>query len=477
MGAMLDRLEPLLAAMPAVKSPEGHVHFKNKLMWTAAILILYFVLTNIPVFGLDPSSQDIFQYYRALLGGASGSIVHLGIGPIVTASIVLQLLNGADLLKIDTSSARGQVQYMGLQKLLIFVMIVLEAAPNVIGGFLQPDPVIAATFFGGNIGFVTFLIFLQICIGGVLIFFMDEVVTKWGVGSGVGLFIIAGVSQGLVNGFLNWLPTADQFPVGFFPRLFAILADGANFLEYFGTDLLAFVTTIGIFLLIVYVESTRIEIPLAHSAVRGARARFPVKLIYASVLPMILVRVLQANIQMLGLFLYNMGITVLGEFQGQRAVSGLMYYLSPVYGPSDWMWWIYDTGHAAWQVLLRIGVDIFIMVVGGAIFALFWVKTAGLDSSHVARQIQMSGMHIPGYRRNIQVLVRYLDRYIPRITVIGGVFIGLLSVFTNLFGVIGAVGGTGLLLTVSIVYRLYEEVASEQIMEMYPFMRGFFGKE
>ncbi len=477
MGAMLDRLEPLLAAMPSVKAPEGHVHFKNKLLWTLAVLLLYFVLTNIPVFGLDPNAQDIFQYYRALLAGASGSIVHLGIGPIVTASIVLQLLKGADILPIDTSDARGQVMYMGLQKLLIFVMIALEALPNVLGGFLQPDMVVAQAFFGGNLAVVSLLIFVQICIGGVLIFLMDEVVTKWGMGSGVGLFIVAGVAQGLINGFLNWLPVSDQYPVGFFPRLIAVVGDGANFLEYFGTDLLAFVTTIIIFLVIVYVESTRVEIPLAHTAVRGARGRFPVKLIYASVLPMILVRVLQANIQMVGLFLDNIGITVLGHFQNQSPVDGIMYFLAPIGGPSDWMWWAVDVGHAPWEVILRLGIDIGIMVVGGAVFALFWVKTAGLDSSHVARQIQMSGMQIPGYRRNLQVLEKYLDRYIPRITVIGGVFIGLLSVVANLFGVIGAVGGTGLLLTVSIVYRLYEEIASEQMMELYPFMRGFFGKE
>jgi preprotein translocase subunit SecY len=477
MGELLDRFEPLLAAMPAVKSPEGHVHFKNKLLWTLAILLLYFVLTNIPVWGLDPASQDLFGFYRALLAGANGSIVHLGIGPIVTASIVLQLLKGADILQIDTSDARGQVMYMGLQKMLIFVMIVLEALPNVIGGFLQPDPAVAAAFFGGNLTAVSVLIFLQICLGGVLIFLMDEVVTKWGMGSGVGLFIIAGVSQGLVNGFLNWMPVDDPYPIGFFPRIVAVIMDGADFIQYFGTDLLAFVTTIAIFLIIVYVESTRVEIPLAHTAVRGARARFPVKLIYASVLPMILVRVLQANIQMFGLFLNNIGITALGEFEGSTPINGIMYFLAPINSPQDWMWWASDLGHAAWEVLLRMGIDIFVMVVGGAIFALFWVKTAGLDSSHVARQIQMSGMHIPGYRRNTQVLEKYLDRYIPRVTVIGGIFIGLLSVVANLFGVIGAVSGTGLLLTVSIVYRLYEEIASEQIMEMYPMMRGFFGKE
>jgi len=470
-------MEPILAAMPAVKSPEGHVHFKNKLMWTLGILILYFALTNIPVFGLASSSQDVFMYWRALLAGASGSIMHLGIGPIVTASIVLQLLKGADILHIDTSEARGQVIYMGLQKILIIVMIVIEAAPNLIGGFMKPDPAIAAQFFGGNLFLVSLLIFIQICIGGLLVVFMDEVVTKWGIGSGVGLFIIAGISQALVNGFVNWLPVSDAYPVGFFPRLFAVLLDGANFIQYFGKDLLAFATTIIIFLVIVYVESTRIEIPLAHAQVRGARARFPVKLIYASVLPMILVRVLQANIQMIGMFLSNVGITILGTFKDQTPQNGLMYFLAPINGPTDWMWWTTDLGHAPWEVLLRMGIDITFMVVGGAIFALFWIKTAGLDSKDVARQIQLSGMSIPGYRRNPQVLEKYLDRYIPRVTIIGGVFIGILSVVANLFGVIGSVSGTGLLLTVSITYRLYEEIASQQIMEMYPFMRTFFGKE
>jgi len=479
MGDLLDRMEPLLAAMPAVKSPDGHVHFKNKLLWTLGILILYFALTNIPVFGLNSGGQDVFNYYRALLGGAYGSIVHLGIGPIVTASIVLQLLKGADILHIDTSETRGQVMYMGLQKILILVMIVIEAAPNLIGGFMQPDPAIAAQFFGGNLFVVSLLIFIQICIGGVLVFMMDEVVTKWGIGSGVGLFIIAGISQALVNGFINWTAVSDPYPVGFFPRLFAVVLDGANFIQYFGKDLLAFATTIIIFLIIVYVESTRIEIPLAHAQVRGARARFPVKLIYASVLPMILVRVLQANIQMVGMFLSNVGITILGKFNGTTPTSGLMYFLAPINSPDQWMWWTASyTGVAdPWAVLLRMGIDITFMVVGGAIFALFWIKTAGLDSKDVARQIQMSGMSIPGYRRNPQVLEKYLDRYIPRVTIIGGVFIGILSVVANLFGVIGSVSGTGLLLTVSITYRLYEEIASQQIMEMYPFMRTFFGKE
>lgn len=481
MGELLDRMEPLLSRMPAVKPPEGHVHFKNKLMWTAAVLLLYFILTNIPVFGLAANSVDIFEYYRALLAGAQGTILHLGIGPIVTASIVLQLLRGADLIKINTSDQRGQVLYMGLQKLLIFVMIFIEALPNVFGGWMTADPAVAA-IFGGSSAVVMLLIFLQICLGGVLIMFMDEVVSKWGIGSGVGLFIVAGVAQGLVNGLFNWSSSGsvDGFATGFFPRLFQVIAEGANFIDYFGLQILALITTIVLFFVIVFVESTRIEIPLAHANVRGARSRFPVKLVYASVLPMILVRVLQANVQMIGMILSNFGINILGEFNGTTPVSGLMWYLAPINQPQDWMWWLSNftgAGHAVWEILIRIGIDCLVMIVGGALFAIFWVKTAGLDSKHVARQIQNSGMQIPGYRRSPAVLERYLDRYIPRVTVIGGVFIGLLSVVANMLGIIGFVGGTGLLLTVSIIYRLYEQIANEQMMEMYPFMRGFFNKE
>ncbi|HJJ54581.1 MAG TPA: preprotein translocase subunit SecY [Methanocorpusculum sp.] len=481
MGKVLDRMEPLLARMPSVKPPEGHVHFKNKLLWTVGVLLVYFLLTNIPVFGLADGSIDVFEYYRALLAGAQGTILHLGIGPIVTASIVLQLLRGADIIKINTSDQRGQVLYMGLQKLLIFVMIILEALPNVFSGWMQPDPTVTAAL-GGNSMLVMFIIFLQICIGGVLIMLMDEVVSKWGIGSGVGLFIVAGTAQGLINGFLNWTTegSTDAFASGFFPRLFQVIGSGQNFIDYFGLQLLALVTTVGLFFLIVYVESTRIEIPLAHANVRGARSRFPVKLIYASVLPMILVRVLQATVQMIGMILSSAGITILGEFNGSQPQNGFMWYVAPINQPQDWMWWLPNftgAGHAVWEVFIRLGIDIVVMIVGGALFALFWVKTAGLDSKHVARQIQNSGMQIPGYRRSPAVLERYLDRYIPRVTVIGGVFIGILSILANMLGIIGFVGGTGLLLTVSIIYRLYEQIANEQMMEMYPFMRGFFNKE
>ncbi|EQD37323.1 membrane protein containing Translocon Sec61/SecY, plug domain protein, partial [mine drainage metagenome] len=85
-------LENLAAKLPAVKKAKGHVQFKHKLIWTLSIVLLYFVLTNIYIYGLNQANTiDVFASFRAIFAGAQGSLMDLGIGPIVTASIVMQL--------------------------------------------------------------------------------------------------------------------------------------------------------------------------------------------------------------------------------------------------------------------------------------------------------------------------------------------------------------------------------------------------
>lgn len=524
-------IEPFVRRLPAVERPTGHVHFKRKLTWTLAILLLYFVLGNIPLFGLSKASIDLFSSYRAFFAGSFGSMMLLGIGPIVTASIVLQLLVGAEIIKLNLSDPRDQAVFQGTQKALVFVMVAVEALPQVLGGYLLPDTGVA-TALGVSPGVISLLIFAQVFIGGVLILFMDEVVSKWGVGSGVGLFIVAGISQQIVTGLINWAPGPAGLPVGIIPKWFDIFrlglislnevftAQGVRFIFDTG-GIAALISTVIIILLVVLVESTRIEIPLAHSRVRGARGRFPVKLVYASVLPMILVRAIQANIEMVGALLaakvgtvttasvagqgtttvYTGYSSLLGNFishvqynaagavvsaSSPQPVSGLMYYLSPIRGLSDWVPGMVaqsspgmvEVGFAplaTWQILLHVFTDSAFLIIGGIIFAIFWIETTGMGAKSVAEKIHKSGLQIPGYRRNPASIERLMDRYIPKVTVIGGVIIGLLTLIASLLGTLGGAGGTGLLLAVSIVYRLYEQIASEQIQEMYPMMQKFFG--
>jgi preprotein translocase subunit SecY len=483
-----EAAEPVLTRMPSVTRPEGHVPFRRKLGWTAGILVLYFFLTNVTLFGLATGSEDFFGQFRSILAGSQGSILQLGIGPIVTASIVLQLLGGADLLGLDTNDPRDQILYQGLQKLLVVVMIFLTGLPMVFAGnFLPADPAVAQSL-GVGIGAVNGLLFAQIAVGGILILFMDEVVSKWGVGSGVGLFIIAGVSQQLVAGLFSW--EALGRTSGFFPTWFGIVtganeipslltAEGLQALFLGQGQILALITTVLIFVIVVYAESVRVEIPLSHARVKGARGRFPVKLIYASVLPMILVRALQANLQFLGRILNSQLASMpawLGQYNTNGQVTGgLFYFLAPIQTRADWMWFLGLTSNEPWEIMLRIAVDLTFMIIGGAIFAIFWVETTGMGPEATARQIQNSGMQIPGFRRNPQVIEKVMERYIPQVTVIGGALVGLLAVAANMLGTIGQVSGTGLLLTVSITYKLYEEIAEEQLMEMHPMMRQMFG--
>lgn len=486
-------MEPIFARLPAVARPEKQVLFKNKIMWTVAILALYFILSNIPLFGMSAESIDLFAHYRAFFAGATGSLIVLGIGPIVTASIILQLLVGGDIIHLDLSDPRDQSYFQGAQKFLVFVMIILETLPQLFG-YIQPDAALAAAL-GVNTWVITLLLFLQICVGGVLIMYMDEVVSKWGIGSGISLFIVAGVSQSIVTGLINWLPGSDGFAIGIFPKWIQLISSGELGSLFSSTDgilyllinagILSLISTVIIFAVVVFVESVRIEIPLSHTSVRGARGKFPVKLIYASVLPMILVRALQANIQLVGVLLAGRGITFLGEYSGSTPVNGIMYYLSAINSPSDWIPSLVQSNYASmgfdapalWQIGLHVGVDAFLLVAGGIIFALFWIETTGMGAKQTAKKIYNSGMQVPGFRNNIASIEKYMQRYIPKVTIIGGAFIGLLTLFASLLGTVGSAGGTGLLLAVSIVYRLYEDLASEQLAEMHPMLRSFLGKE
>ncbi|MHC3381620.1 preprotein translocase subunit SecY [Haloarcula sp. H-GB5] len=485
-----DTAEPVLVRMPAVRKPDRHIPFKRKLAWTAGVLVLYFFLTNVMLFGLDITrDQAVFGRFSSILASGQGSVLQLGIGPIVTASIVLQLLGGANLLGLDTQNdPRDQILYQGLQKLLVLVMICLTGLPMVFAGnFLPVDTQVAQSLGVGTAG-VQWLIFAQMFVGGLLILLMDEVISKWGVGSGIGLFIVAGISQRLVGGLLThpviggqqygiiltWIRIATgDVPIG---PVFS--SDGLQALLFTQGHLLQLFTTLLIFAIVVYAESVRVEIPLSNARVKGARGRFPVKLIYASVLPMIFVRAIQANIQFLGRILRAQLESMpawLGVYANGHPVGGLFYYLAPIQSPRDWMWFLGEVTQPVWKVLLRMGIDLTFMIVGGAIFAVFWVETADMGPESTAQQIHSSGMQIPGFRQNVGVIEKVLERYIPQVTVLGGALVGLLAVMANMLGTIGGVGGTSLLLTVSITYKLYEEIAEEQLMEMHPMMRQLFG--
>ncbi len=505
----LYALKPLIERWPAVTKPEGHVNFRTKILWTLVCLILYFILTNVMIYGLKGEFVDLFEQYRFIMAGASGSIMHLGIGPIVTASIILQLFVGAKIIKLDLQKKEDKAIYQGSQKVLVIVMIFVEAIPQIFG-YLQPNDALV-----GNVGsnLANTIIITQLVIGAVLVFFMDELISKWGIGSGISLFIAAGVSQALFTGLFSWLPvhgggwgswTLANPPGGVIPGTYfyateLTLSDMTNWgyqTVFIGSprvgytnSIVPLIGTLLIFFIVVYVESSRIELPLAHGKVRGARGRYPIRLIYASNIPVILMSALLANINMFAMLLYQSNLPLLGNqwWIGRfdttistQPLAGGAWYLSSPGGVNYWLMPIMaggDGSHNSLQFAIKVIVYLAVMIIGSILFAKFWIETTDMGPSAVARQIQSSGMQIPGFRRDPRVLRKVLERYIPVVTVIGGAAVGALAGFADCVGTVGKASGTGVLLTVGIVIRMYEDMAKEQAMEMHPVLRGFFGNE
>ena len=445
---MIEKLEPIFTLLPQVRSPDYRVPFKEKLKWTGVILILYFILGQVTLFGLSTTAVDQFAQLRAVLAGSFGSIITLGIGPIVSASIILQLLVGGKIIKLDLSQPRDKMLFQGTQKLLAIIFTVFEGSVLVLTGALAPS----------SSQFVWILI-LQITIGGILIIFLDEVISKWGFGSGVGLFIAGGVAQTIIVGSFNFLssPASPGVPSGAIPQFIYTLTTGQPDFSL----LIPVLAVIVVFLVVVYAESMRVEIPLSYGGVKGARGKYPLKFIYASNMPVILTSALLLNVQLFATLFQKLGFPILGTYSNGQAVSGLALWLTtPSYS---------NLFTNPLQVLFYA----VIFIASCILFAWLWVELSGIGPKQVSKQLYQMGMQIPGFRSSRSQFERILKKYIPAITIMGGAFVGFLAFGADLTGALG--GGTGVLLTVGIVYRLYEELAQEQLMDMHPMLRKFLG--
>ena len=459
-------IDSIIENLPEVSGPtQKKLSFKEKLKWTGIVLVLFFILGMIPLFGLGQNALTQFEYLSTVLAAKFGSIISLGIGPIVTASIILQLLNGASILKMDLTTHEGKKRFQGIQKMLSIVIILVEAAIYVFMGGLAP----AADFIGTSAYMQLQLILVfQLFLGGMLILFMDEVVSKWGFGSGISLFITAGVSQSIFIRALSPLSSTlnPDFATGAIPALFQFLAAGDPVNA--GLMAAAVIATIIVFAIAVYAQAMKIEIPLSFGRVRGYGIRWPLSFIYTGVIPVILVSALMANVQLWARLLQNWGHPILGTFVGNSPNSGLItWFTSPDIVGKIIKGSIVsaDFAHALAYML--------IMILGCVVFSIFWVQTSGMDARSQAKQIMSSGLQIPGFRKDQRILEHLLNRYIHPLTIMGAIAIGFLASIADLTGALTS--GTGILLAVMIIYKLYEEISKQHMMDINPMMRKFMG--
>ncbi|NVM45584.1 MAG: preprotein translocase subunit SecY [Candidatus Lokiarchaeota archaeon] len=482
-GRFLKAFSPFVRIMPEIKQPQREVQFKEKLLWTIVVLIIYLIMSNIPLYGVSSTeTTDYYYWLRVILASQKGTLTELGIGPIVTAGLIMQLLLGSKIIKVDMSDPYDRSMFSGAQKVFAMFLTILNIVAYLIGGAFGDLTISNATF-----------VFLQLIFSGVIIILLDEVLQKgWGIGSGVSLFIATGVAGQVFWSMFSFIDAgpgqgARGIIIAFFQSFTNPNIDTAAL--FFRADRLPSIfgglTTLGIFLVVIWFESTRIEIPLAYKGYRGFKGKYPMKLLYVSNIPVILVNALYANFLFFGQILAgpdsalrnadtNWLIDLIGRFNtvdtggatGNYLVPeyGLLYYLTPPQGLDQL---IADPFRAVIYLIFFI----FLCVMLGRV----WVDVSGLAPRDIAQQIIDSGMQIPGFRSSDKIIERILKRYIPTLIILNGFIIAVLSFFADSLGALTS--GTGLLIAIGIVHQYSESLAKEMAAMQYPGMRSFLGMD
>jgi len=459
----LDLVKPFTPFLPEIQSPETKVPFQQKLTWTGLTLLIFLVMSQLPLYGIVSSdSSDPLYWLRAMMASNRGTLMELGITPIITSGMVFQLMAGTRLIDIDMNLKSDRELYQTAQKLLAVLMSFGQACVYVISGLYGPPSEL-------GLG-VCILLIIQLVIAGLIVILLDELLQKgYGLGSGISLFIATNVCEqilwkafspmtvntgrgpefeGAVLALVHLLITWPNKPLALREAFFRPnLPNVSNLLS---TGL--------IFAAVIYLQSFRVELPVKSNRQRGMRGSYPIRLFYTSNMPIMLQSALSSNLFLISQMLYgrfsdNLLVRVIGTWETKEgmgsqlhASSGLAYFISP---PMSFREALSDPIHTV--------VYLAFMTTACALFSKTWIEVSGSAPRDVAKQLKEQGLVMAGHRE--QSMYKELKRIIPTAAAFGGAVIGLLSVVSDLMGALGS--GTSILLAVTIIYGYFEIAAKE----------------
>jgi len=465
----LHLVKPFMSILPEVQSPERKIPFKEKVLWTAITLFVYLVCCQIPLYGIRSSeSSDPFYWMRVILASNRGTLMELGISPIVTSGLVMQLLAGSKIIEVDQGNKEDRALFNGAQKLFGMIITICQATAYVLSGMYGE---VKDLGFGN-----TTLIITQLFFAGVVVLMLDELLQKgYGLGSGISLFIATNICENIV--WKAFSPTTintgrgTEFE-GAIIALFHLLitrTDKVRALReaFYRTNLpnlTNLLATVFVFIVVIYFQGFRVDLPVKYQKYRGQQGSYPIKLFYTSNIPIILQTALVSNLYFFSQLLYkrysnNILVQLLGRWQDVEGASmgaqsvpvgGLAYYVSP---PVSLAEIVHDPFHALFYLTF--------ILTACALFSKTWIEVSGSSPKDVAKQLRDQDMIIKGFRDKSVITV--LNRYIPTAAAFGGMCIGLLTVLADFMGAIGS--GTGILLAVTIIFQYFEMFVKEQAKE------------
>ena len=474
MATLTDHIRKIVAKaepyVPQVPKPKKKLSLQTKLTWTTGALVIYLVMGQTPLFGATAPEFDFLAFARVIFASQQGSLVELGIGPIVTGGLLMQLLRGSDILKFDFKNPAERGVFQTATKLVTYIVIVAESI------------VYGVAVYGPNITDpnVMYILIGQLMAASIIVMFLDELIQKgWGLGSGISIFICAGVAQQILWSVFSPLPAGDGGAIGIFPFIGQMAQYGDVTDALFRSNQLPSVfglaLTAGILLILVYTQGMKVEIPIVSTKYRGFAATYPIKMMYVSNIPVILASALTANAVFMGQMFWaqfnprnnNTFLNILGQFDPtspSSPIGGMIYYITPPRGLDQLA---LDPVRGVLYVLFMIAIVV--------VFGKLWVELGGLSPKKAAQNLLDADVQIPGFRRSNKPIETLLNRYIPSVTIIGSMVLGLIAGVSDVLGVFGT--GIGVLLTVDILINYYNQLVKEQVEVVMPRLGAWLGRK
>ncbi|CCW68365.1 unnamed protein product [Phytomonas sp. Hart1] len=468
-GDWLFSFRPVLALLPEMSKPSRLPNIKERILWTAIVLFIFLICCQVPVYGaLTGSSSDPFYWMRVVLASNKGTLMELGISPIVSASLILELLVGMGVINYNNNDRKQAAAFQGLQKLCAIIFTIIEAVAYVSTG-MYGDPRVIGLFMCS-------VIVMQLTISTLICILLDELMQKgWGIGSGSSLFIATNVCDTIV--WKSFSPSTintghgEEFE-GAIIAFFHLLVSRTDKVRALREalyrpqlpNLTNILATAVVFVVVVFFQGFRIPL-MTKSKYNGMDNQpYLIKLFYTSNMPIILQTSVVSNLNFLSQILSrhfgnrNVLVNLLGRWEprgyhsggsGQLfPVGGLAYYLTP---PSSFFDLMLDPMHLIFYVVFVLGTC--------AIFSRLWINISHTAPRDVAKQLAAQGRWLVQTRESEEDMARLLEKYIPVAAGFGGLCVGVLTLVADFLGAIGS--GTGVLLSVTMITQYFETLQRE----------------
>ena len=442
---------------------------RNKVLFTFSMLVIYRVGFWIPLVGVDqtqlaetakkalePENSDaamsgfarIAQFASIFSGGSlsQSTIFGLGIMPYITASIIFQLLQSVlpQLQELKKEGASGQQKITEWTRYTTVGLCLIQGFMWL--WYLRTENLVQPQFTTG-INFAIFMVagLTALTAGSIFLMWLGEQIDKYGIGNGVSLILTAGILAQMPNAigwvYSNFDPSqqAESGGIGMLALICLVLG-------FVGVTAGAIVIT---------VAQRRIPIQQAkHTRGRkvfgGQRHYLPLRVNHAGVMPIIFAS---------SLMIFP---SAFFGFLSTRASQG-----------DSWGWWIWLTSFMSSNIQIGNYLYVLVEILLIYFFSYFWT-TVQFSPDDMAKQLKDHGSFIPGLRPGPRT-AEYLETVMERVTFVGAGFLAIIAVIPSIvadqfqipFMVSQFLGGTGLLIVVSVCLDLIQRIEANLLMRNY----------